>query len=80
MAWPADFEQQVRSQWRDRVAEAVRSAGFRCAVVAHFDGGRGDLYRLRRLGVGNDMFQYRKSLAGVEHVGRRWLNRGLAAT
>jgi peptidoglycan/xylan/chitin deacetylase (PgdA/CDA1 family) len=64
---PADYD--------DRVADAVRSAGFNCAVVAHFDGQRGDRFRLRRLGVGNNMFQFRKSLAGVEHIGRRVSNR-----
>ena len=59
----------------DRVADAVQRAGFDAAVVAHFDGARGDRYRLRRLGVGDNMFQYRKSLAGVEHIGRRLLER-----
>jgi peptidoglycan/xylan/chitin deacetylase (PgdA/CDA1 family) len=60
---PADYD--------DRVAQAVKAAGYRCAVVAHFDGQPGDLFRLRRLGVGRDMFQYRKSITGVEHVGKR---------
>lgn len=59
----------------DRVADAVRNAGFQCAVVAHFDGTRGDPYRLRRLGVGNDMFQYQKAVTGVEHLSRRLRSR-----
>jgi peptidoglycan/xylan/chitin deacetylase (PgdA/CDA1 family) len=67
---PADYD--------DRVADAVRRAGFDCAVVAHFDGRRGDRFRLRRLGVGDNMFQYRKSLAGIEHIGRRVFRRSAA--
>lgn len=63
----------------DRVVDAVQRAGFDCAVVAHFDGRRGDRFRLRRLGVGDNMFQYRKSVAGIEHLGRRLLTRGATA-
>jgi peptidoglycan/xylan/chitin deacetylase (PgdA/CDA1 family) len=49
----------------DRVVDAVRSAGYKCAVVAHFDGTRGDLFTLRRTGVDDSLFQYRKTLAGI---------------
>ncbi len=54
-----------------RVAAAVEDAGFDCAVAAHFDGQSGDLYQLRRLGIGASPFQFEKSIYGVEHLGRR---------
>lgn len=54
------------------VAAAVERAGFTCAVVAHADAARhDDLYALRRHVGSENMFQFHKSVSGLEWFGHR---------
>jgi len=60
---PADYDA--------RVIQACERAGYHSAVVAHFDGMQGGIFDLRRHGTGTDIYQFEKSLAGVEDLSRR---------
>ncbi len=60
-----------RADYSLLVQERVRKAGYRNATVGFHDSRLvDDLYALRRYGIGNDLFHYRKILHGVEAA--RW--------
>lgn len=60
-----------RSDFDVQVQERVRHAGYQNATVGFHDSHLvDDLYALRRYGIGNDMFHFRKVLYGIEAA--RW--------
>lgn len=56
-----------RADFNSQVQERVRHAGYRNATVGFHDSHPlGDLYALRRYGIGKDLFHFRKLLYGIE--------------
>lgn len=60
----------------NRIMENFSKTSFEGATVAFYDcHGISDRYQLRRHGVGEDWFAFKKSVYGVDWIGARFLNR-----
>ncbi len=59
----------AKSDYNEKIKDIVKAAGYKNAVVAYFDSDiTEDLFELKRFGVGGDMFQFRKTIYGVEFL------------